>query len=283
MRTVDRGQKAGGRLSWRGALVAAGVAVTVTVFVFPIYWMICTSLKGPLDILTRPPLWVFRPTLENYRFVFQSADFGAFLRNSLSISLISTVVVVVLGFAAAYSFARYAIGGGHLMFFILSTRMFPAIAVVIPYFVIFRTFGLLDTRTALVLTYAMFNLPFAIWLLHGFIKDVPLELEESARLDGCSRWRVMAKIVLPLLAPGIAVTVIFCLIFSWNEFLFAFLLTRSAATTVTVGVSAFWTQRGILWGPLSAAATVCIAPMLLFAVMLQRYIVRGLTFGAVRG
>jgi multiple sugar transport system permease protein len=119
--------------------------------------------------------------------------------------------------------------------------------------------------------------------LHSFFQDIPVELEDSARLDGYSRLQVLRRVVLPLAAPGIAVTAIFCLIFSWNEFLFAFLLSRDVASTITVGVATFWTQRGILWGPLSAAATVCVLPMLIFALLLQRYIVRGLTFGAVRG
>jgi multiple sugar transport system permease protein len=179
------------------------------------------------------------------------------------------------------------------MFFILTTRMMPAIAVIIPFFVIFKTLGGtaigralslgLDKPGALVVCYTVINLPLAIWLLHSFFQDIPVELEDSARLDGYSRFQVLWRVVLPLAAPGIAVTAIFCLLFSWNEFLFAFLLTRDVARTITVGVAGFWTQRGILWGPLSAAATVCVVPMMIFALLLQRYIVRGLTFGAVRG
>jgi len=179
------------------------------------------------------------------------------------------------------------------MFFILTTRMMPAIAVIIPFFVIFKAIGQtaigemlflgLDRQGTLVVSYTVFNLPFAIWLMHSFFQDIPRELEDSARLDGYSRLQVFRRVVLPLAAPGIAVTAIFCLIFSWNEFLFAFLLSRDVARTITVGVAGFWTQRGILWGPLSAAATVCVLPMLVFALILQRYIVRGLTFGAVRG
>ena len=206
---------------------------------------------------------------------------------------ISSVLVVVLGSIASYSFARYNVGKGHLMFFILTTRMIPAIAVVIPYFIIFRSIGNswlgellflgLDRHVSLIVAYTMMNLPFGIWLMHSFFQDIPRELEHSARLDGFSRFQVFRKVVLPLAAPGIAVTAIFCLLFSWNEFLFAFILTRDAASTITVGVAGFWTQRGILWGPLSAAATVCVLPMLIFALFLQRYIARGLTFGAVRG
>jgi multiple sugar transport system permease protein len=269
------------------------VIALLILFLFPIYWMIATSLKDSADILTRPPKWVFKPTLDNYIYAFEERDFGLYIKNTLIVSLTSTALVIVLGSLASYSFARYNPGAGHLMFFILTTRMMPAIAVILPYFLIFRdigetaigqTFWLgLDRPGALVVSYTMFNLPFAIWLMHSFFQDIPIELEDSARLDGYSRLRVFWRVVLPLAAPGIAVTAIFCLLFSWNEFLFAFLLTRNTAATITVGVNSFWTLRGILWGPLSAAAVVCVVPMMIFALLLQRYIVRGLTFGAVRG
>ena len=275
-------------------LVRYTLAIALLIlFLFPIFWMITTSFKPPPDILTRPVKWVFEPTLSNYVYAFEERNFAMFIKNTLIVSLISTTLVVVLGCLASYSFARYNPGEGHLMFFILTTRMMPAIAVIIPFFVIFKWIGNtaigealflgLDKQGTLVVCYTVFNLPFAIWLLHSFFQDIPVELEDSARLDGYSRLQVLRRVVLPLAAPGIAVTAIFCLIFSWNEFLFAFLLTRDVARTITVGVAGFWTQRGILWGPLSAAATVCVLPMLIFALLLQRYIVRGLTFGAVRG
>jgi multiple sugar transport system permease protein len=135
----------------------------------------------------------------------------------------------------------------------------------------------------LIISYTMFNLPFAIWLMVSFFQDIPRELEDSARLDGYNRLQVLRKVVLPLAMPGIAVTAIFCLIFAWNEFLFAYVLTRDAARTITVGVESFFTLRGILWGPVAAAATISVVPMLIFVLILQRYMVRGLTFGAVRG
>jgi multiple sugar transport system permease protein len=271
--------------------------VTLTIlmvfFLFPIYWMIATSFKAPEDILTRPPKWLFSPVLSNYLFAFREANFGLYIKNTLLVSVASTALVVVLGALASYGFARYNVGKGHLMFFILTTRMMPAIAVIIPYFLIFRTLGSsavgralgvgLDRPGALVVAYTMFNLPFAIWLMHSFFQDIPRELEDTARLDGLGRFAVLRKVVLPLAVPGIAVTAIFCLLFSWNEFLFAYLLTRESAKTITVGVAGFWTQRGILWGPLAAAATICVVPMLAFALVLQRHIARGLTFGAVKG
>ena len=273
----------------RQTIVVAILLITL----FPIYWMIITSIKPSEQILMSPPVFTFKPTLEHYRYAFEQANFALYIKNTLIVALISTVIVVVTGSIASYGFARYNVGGGNLMFFILTTRMMPAIAVVLPFFVIFRTVGNtafgeifhlgLDKTGTLVVCYTIFNLPFAIWLMHSFFQDIPTELEDSARLDGFSRIKVFFKVVLPLAAPGIAVTAIFCLLFSWNEYLFASILTRDLAKTITVGVGDFWTQRGILWGPLSAAATVCVVPMISFALILQRWIVRGLTFGAVRG
>jgi multiple sugar transport system permease protein len=261
--------------------------------VFPIAWMILTSFKQPADIMVTPPKFLFTPTLDNYHYALTKANFASFIGNTLYVSIFSTLIVIVLASLASYSFARFNPGNGNLLFFILTTKMMPAIAVVLPYFLIFRDIGAspigkvlgigLDTRGALVVSYTIFNLPFAIWLMVSFFQDISQELEDSARLDGYSRVEVLRRIVFPLAAPGIAVTAIFCLIFSWNEFLFAYILTRDAARTITVGVESFFTLRGILWGPVAAAATISVVPMLIFVLILQRYMVRGLTFGAVRG
>jgi multiple sugar transport system permease protein len=269
------------------------VVALLLLTLFPIYWMITTALKPTSDILVSPPRLIFQPTIEHFVYAFQESNFGLYISNTLIVALSSTIIVVVTGTLASYSFARYNVGGGNLMFFILTTRMMPAIAVVLPFFVIFKAAGESalgqflqlgqDRLGTLVVCYTIFNLPFAIWLMHSFFQDIPTELEDSARLDGYTRWQVLWKVVFPMAAPGIAVTAIFCLLFAWNEYLFAFILTRNMAKTITVGVGDFWTQRGVLWGPLSAAATVCVIPMIAFALLLQRYIVRGLTFGAVRG
>lgn len=269
------------------------VVAILLVFVFPIFWMVVTSFKSSGDILVSPPRWIFEATLDNYVYAFEKANFGLYIRNTVVVALVSTAIVIPAAALASYGFARHNVGGGNLMFFILTTRMMPAIAVVLPFFLIFKTLGGtdlgnvlqlgLDQLGTLVVAYTIFNMPFAIWLMHSFFQDIPVELEDSARLDGYNRWQVLRKVVFPLAAPGIAVTTIFCVLFSWNEYLFASILTRSAAKTITVGVGDFWTQQGVLWGPLSAAAVVCVIPMILFALMLQRFIVRGLTFGAVRG
>jgi ABC-type glycerol-3-phosphate transport system permease component len=269
------------------------IVVILTVTLFPIAWLITTSFKPADDIMVSPPRFVFKPTLDNYVYALQKANFARFIENTLYVAVMSTLIVIVLSSLASYSFARYNPGGGNILFFILTTKMFPAIAVVLPYFLIFKEIGDtavgkalgigLDRPGALIVSYTMFNLPFAIWLMVSFFQDIPRELEDSARLDGYNRLQVLWRVVLPLAAPGIAVTAIFCLLFSWNEFLFAYILTRDAARTITVGVESFFTLRGILWGPVAAAATISVAPMLVFVLILQRYMVRGLTFGAVRG
>ncbi len=271
-----------------------GLIVLVLGFiVFPIAWMILTSFKPADAVMVSPPRFLFTPTLDNYVHAIYDKNFLFYIKNTLFISVTSTIIVVITGSLAAYSFARYNVGDGHLLFFILSTKMFPAIAVILPYFLIFREVGKtgigsflgigLDQPGALIISYTVFNLPFAIWLLVSFFQDIPRELEHSARLDGLTRLKVLAKVVCPLAAPGIAVTGVFTLIFSWNEFLFAYILTRKAASTVTVGVESFFTLQGILWGPVAAAATISVLPMLIFVLAMQRYMVRGLTFGAVRG
>lgn len=262
-------------------------------FVFPIFWMVLTSFKPEGAIMVSPPRFLFTPTLDNYAHALYDKNFLFYIRNTLIISVVSTALVVAFGSLAAYSFARYNVGDGHILFFILSTKMMPAIAVILPYFLIFRDIGKtaigkslhlgLDQHGALVVSYVMFNLPFAIWLLVSFFQDIPRSLEHSARLDGLSRLQVLRKVTFPLAAPGIAVTAVFTLIFCWNEFLFAYILTRKLASTVTVGVESFFTLQGILWGPVAAAAAISVAPMLVFVLVMQRYMVRGLTFGAVRG
>ena len=269
------------------------ILLVVGFFFFPIFWMLLTSIKPEEAIMVSPPRFFFEPTLENYRHALVDKNFLFFIKNTLIISLLSTAIVVAIGSLAAYSFARYNVGDGHILFFILSTKMMPAIAVILPYFLIFRDLGKtgigkmmylgLDQHGALIISYVMFNLPFAIWLLVSFFQDIPRELEHSARLDGLSRLQVLRRVTFPLAAPGIAVTAVFTLIFCWNEFLFAYILTRKLASTVTVGVESFFTLQGILWGPVAAAAMISVAPMLVFVLVMQRYMVRGLTFGAVRG
>ena len=258
------------------------VILVVATFLFPIAWTFITSLKPQGDILV-PAKIRFEPTLSNYHTALFEKPFFHELFNSLVVSITSTVFVLIVSLPAAYSFSRFNTTNLHLLFFILSTRMFPAAVAAIPFFLVYKNLGLLDTRLAITLLYIYFNMSFATFLLYGFFKDIPEELEYSAMVDGYDRWTIFRKIVFPLIKPGAAVTAVFCLIFSWNEFLFGFLFTRREAKTLAVGVEEFWTSTGIQWGPMAAAVFMVILPTLIITIIMQRYIVRGLTFGAVKG
>lgn len=263
-------------------LTYVGIFTVIAIALFPFVWMVLTSFKKELDILTVPPKILFEPTLSNYIFVFERSAIIKGLVNSLIAVGGVIAITVPVSLLAAYSFARFNVGGGQLSFYILTIRMFPPIAAVIPYFITFQTIGLLDNILAVIILNTLFNLPFTVWLLTGFIKEIPQDLEEAAMIEGATRFEAFREITLPLIAPALAVASVFAAIFTWNEFLFAFILTRSDAITVTRVMAGFYTERGILWGPLSACAALCTVPMFILAMMIQRYIIRGLTFGAVR-
>ena len=195
----------------------------------------------------------------------------------------STALVLVVSLPAAYSFARWNTGEGHLLFTTISTRMFPGVMAAIPFFLMYRNFGLLDTHIGLIVLYIYFNMSFATFLLYGYFREVPVELEHAALIDGFGRFDVFRRVVIPLILPGLAITAVFCLVWSWNEFLFAFLFTRDAAKVMTVLISSFWGSIEVQYGPMAAGAAIGVLPTLLAAWFMQRYIIRGLTFGAVKG
>lgn len=254
----------------------------------PVYWLITISFKHEVDQFAVPPKWFhFSPTLEHYADAFLARSFGQYLLNSLLIAVASTACALLIGTLAAYAFARFQLPANlnqKLALWILSTRMFPAIVTAVPLFLIMRDFGLVNTRASLVIVYTAFNLPFVVWMMRGFFAEVPPDLEEAAMIDGDSRLGALWRVVLPLVAPGLAATAVFCLIVSWNEFLFALVLTQTDdAMTLPVGIAGRVTQYGIKWGAMSAAAVVAIIPILAFAMSVQRYLVRGLSLGAVKG
>lgn len=268
----------------RIAFWIATLAIIFT-FLFPIFWVYLTSIKGPEDIfsLSFKKLFIFPPTTENFVYLFAETPFLAELTNTLILSIASTLLVMLIALPAAYSFARFNTGHGHLLFVTISTRMFPVAMAAIPFFVAYKTVGLLDSRIGLVLLYMYFNVSFAVFLLYGFFREIPSELEHAAMVDGYNRLEVFRKVVFPLIKPGAAITTVFCLVFAWNEFLFAFLFSRVHARTVSVGISAFWGSMDIQWGPMAAGAGIAILPTLFASWVMQRYIIRGLTFGAVKG
>ncbi len=258
------------------------VGLMVFVFVFPVFWIYVTALKAPDDIFAENP-FVFMPTLENFDYLINVRPSLTELVNSLIISVISTLFVMLVSIPAAYSFARFNTGNGHILFITISTRMFPGVVAAIPFFLLFRELNLLDTHLGLILLYVYFNMSFATFLLYGFFREIPESLEHAAMLDGYDRLSILRKIVFPLIKPGIAITTMFCLIWSWNEFLFAFLFTRTNARTISVGQSTFWGSVEIQWGPMAAMMGIAVLPTLLAAWLMQKHIIRGLTFGAVKG
>lgn len=280
------------RRSWRLALgrwarhlvlTAAVIAATV-----PVYWMLTISLKSEVDQFASPPKWfVFRPTLAHYRDAFLTRSFGRYLLTSAIVAVSSTFCAMVLGTAAAYGLSRFRLRGKldqRLSLWILSTRMFPPIVTAVPLFLMMRDLRLINTISSLVIVYTALNLPFVVWMMRGFFKELPRELEEAAMVDGDSRLGALIRIILPLVTPGLAATAVFCLIVSWNEFLLALVLTQTdAAMTLPVGIAGRVTQYEIKWGVMSAAGVVAMMPILVFALAVQRYLVRGLSLGAVKG
>jgi multiple sugar transport system permease protein len=264
--------------------VTAILLVIFTLFcVFPFFWMILTSIKSRVDVID-PSVWIFKPTLDNYLRIFEKRNLLFNIMNSLIVVGGTTVISLVLGTLAAYGFARFQFKRKEdLAFWILSLRMLPPMAVVISFFVLGRLLHLLDTHIYLIIIYLSFNVPFTIWMMRGFIEDIPLEIEESAWLDGCSRYRGFFSVVFPLISPGLIATAIFCIIQSWNEFSLAFFLTTFNAKTIPTIVTAFLSVTGVLWGEMAAVGIVAIAPIIIFAFLVQKNLVRGMTFGAIKG
>jgi multiple sugar transport system permease protein len=259
--------------------------IVLLIVIGPLLWVFLTAFKSPGDIFTTElkRLIVFAPTLDNFERLFTHYPFWFNLGNTAIVSVVSTIVVMFVSLPAAYSFARWNTGGGHLLFVTISTRMFPGVVAAIPFFIMFRALGLLDTHAGLILLYVYFNTSFATFLLYGFFREVPRELEQAAMIDGYGRMEIFRRVVFPLILPGLAITAVFCLIWSWNEFFYAFLFTRRTARTVNVLISSFWGSIEVQYGPMAAGAGIAILPTLLAAWLMQRYIIRGLTFGAVKG
>jgi multiple sugar transport system permease protein len=250
----------------------------------PIAWMLLTSVKPDNIVASMPPVWIFVPTLGSYLELFQSSEFQRYTVNTLIVASVTSLLATVFGFLSAYSFTRFRYKGStFLPLFYLVVRMVPRISLVLPFYVILSQVGMLNTKTALILSYTTFALPFGIWMMIGFLKELPIDLEEAAAVDGANRWQILAKVVIPLAAPGIATTAIFAFLLGWNEFLFSLILSGPESRTLPVMVSGFETDRGIRWGQLSSAAISIMLPVIVVALFLQRHIVKGLTLGAVKG
>lgn len=268
-----------------GTLVwAAGTLLVAFVMFFPIFWMALTSLKTENDAIAFPPKWIFTPTLENWHTAVFGGPVLEFMGNTAWITLGSTLLALALGFPAAYAMAFYRTKRTDgSMLWMMSTRMLPPAGVIIPLFVLFRDLSLLDTHLGLILLFAGMNLPLVVWMLTGFMEDVPFALIEAARLDGATLWQEFTRVLLPLLLPGLAATALLALIFTWNEFFFAANLTTRAASPLSVYVSTFKAAEGDLFvAKMSAATAASVVPVLVAGWLAQRQLVTGLTMGAVK-
>lgn len=255
---------------------------------FPLYWLTVTALKTRQQIVSIPPQFFFKPTLENFSLIFTNktgtdTNFTFFFRMSIIISTLSTIFSVALGSLAAYSVSRFKISGkDDLMFFILSTRMLPPIATLVPLFLMYRNLRLSDTVHGMVLLYTMFNLGFTVWMMKSFFDEIPKEYEEAALVDGYSRWEAFLRVVLPQSLTGLAASAVFSLIASWNEFVYGSLLTTRYARTVPPAVSVRVGSEGYEWGRIAATAFLYVIPVIIFTFLMRKSLLRGLTFGAIK-
>jgi sorbitol/mannitol transport system permease protein len=265
-----------------GSLLALlGWAAALLMF-FPVFWMVLTAFKQERDAFTSPPKFIFEPTLDQFDAVL-SGGLEPALLNSLWATVGSTALVVVLALPAAYALSiRPVEKWTDVLFFFLSTRMLPVVGAIVPIYIIARDIGMLDNIWTLVTLYTAMNLPIAVWMLRSFMSEVPTEVLEAARVDGANLWAEARKVLFPMIAPGIAATALICVIFAWNEFFLAVTLTAVRAQTVPVYLVGFITSEGAFWARLSAAATLAAIPVLLCGWIAQRYLVRGLTLGAIK-
>jgi multiple sugar transport system permease protein len=260
------------------------VILAVILSIAPIVYLVITSFKEPELTFAIPPVWNFKPTLQNYNEVLGSTNFGKYFMNSVLVALTATGIALFLGTFAAYGFSRFRFRGHFwLKMSSLIPQMLPPIAIVVPLYVLFSRLDWIDTRQSLVISYLTFTIPLSIWMMTGFFDDVPIELEEAAVIDGCSRFGALMRVSLPLAVPGMAATAILAFLYCWNEFLYAVILTGREARTLPVIITSFMTNKAVLWGRIAASGSLVLIPVLIFALLAQRYLVRGLARGAVKG
>jgi len=265
-----------------GARYLAATAITI-VFLFPVYWLFIMAFKAPGEVFASPPVWL--PTqfkLDAFIELFRDGDAGTVL-NSIIIAGTSTFFAMLLGTMGAYSLARFKTGGDNLAIWIISQRMIPPITIVFPLFLMYAILGWIDSYHGLILLYTAFNLPYVIWMMRGYIEDIPIELEHSALVDGWSRWQVLWRVVLPMARAGIFATAVFTFIFAWNDFIFALILSRTEVTTFPVQITKFFGNQQTFWGKIGAMSILGTLPIFFAVAAMQRFIVRGISLGAVKG
>ncbi|CUX50235.1 carbohydrate ABC transporter permease [Agrobacterium genomosp. 13] len=258
------------------------IALILLVFIGPIVWIVATAFKDPRDVYALR--FFFTPTLENIRTAFEAPFLvGERTWNSIVVTMGTLLLSLPIATAAAYAFSRFRFPGGSIWpIGVLATQFIPPVIVIIPLFIAFRQGGLLDTRIALIIANMSFVVPYAIWMIKGFIDSIPVDMEEAAQIDGASRLRAIWDVVVPMALPGIATAGIFCFVVAWNEFFYALVLTRENATTIQVALMSARTERGDAWEIMAAIGLVIILPMLVLSRYVQKYFVKGLVSGSVR-
>ena len=265
--------------------IAAGL-LACALFLFPVFWMVLTSFKMPRDIFTTPPTFIFTPTLETYTTYLQHADVPRRMLNTVIVACGAGIVSIVAGSMAGYALVRIPLRGAATMgALILLSRGVPPIALAVPMFLVARKLGLTDKHITLILAYCSFLIPYVMWLMRGFFKALPKELEESAMLDGCSRFGAFIRIIVPISMPGLLSTLIFSIILAWEELLFALVLTNRFATTIPVAIAGIAgdTVQGANWGALTAVSTLTVIPVVVFALVVQKWLIKGLVDGVTKG
>ena len=272
------------RLSPASLLHAFGLLLTLAFALFPFYWMVSSSLKDQTDLLASPPVWLFTPTLANYQAIFADANVTNAVLNSLIVASATTLLSVLLGTPAAYALARFEFRGkADLWFWFISNRMISPIVLALPVYMLSRQVGLLNTYWVLILVYLTFCLPIVVWICTDQFRSIPRDLEQSARLEGATQFDIFWRIYLPLGIPGVAVSAIFAFIFSWNELLYALvLITSQGLKTAPVIATNFMSGYELPWGKIMATGTLIVLPVTVFALVVSRHMVRGLTMGATK-
>lgn len=259
------------------------VIMFLLIYLIPYFWLVMTSFKTRLDAFSMPPKLFFSPTFNNYKTVFMEKGFLINLRNSIIVTSMTTLFSLLVGLPSAYAFSRFPFRGDKILYFyLLGTRFTPVIVLALPLYFIMTTLKLLNTYVGIIAAHTAFNVAFVTWMMKGFFDTLPKEVDESARVDGCSWLGVFIRIAIPLTSHGIAATAVFCAINSWNEFLMALILTGRNTATLPVAIPGLLTPQGTFWGQIAAVGSVITIPVLIFAFLVQKYMIRGLTAGALK-
>lgn len=263
-----------------------GLGIFLIIAIFPIYWLLVTSFKPAKDSVTIPiQYWPKNFTFENYAAVWSTTDFPVFFKNSLIVAVTAGVLTVILAIFAGYSLSRFKFKGKNItLLLFLVTQMIPIVVLIVPLFILFRNLGLIDTLYSLIISYTIISVPFCTVMIIGFFKRIPNAIEESAMVDGCSRVEALFRVVVPVMLPGIVATFVFAFISAWNEYFFSLMFINSEAVkTIPVGINMFIQKVDVNWGRMTAAGAIALVPAVILFVFIQKYLVQGLTAGAVKG